>query len=194
VFAEGWKNRIFDQGATMPERNTVVRSLHDLGLAVWFGGSLMGAIGLNGATAKAKRPKERLRLSSIGWARWAPVQLAAIAAHGVGGLGLIGANKTRLLGQSGARTNTGIKVVVTAAAGAVTLYSAALGKRISDHQDESIDGVTEPNETTSHALASAQRQQKIVQWLIPALTAILVVLAAQQGEQQRPFAGLLKRR
>ncbi|MFF2206234.1 hypothetical protein [Streptomyces sp. NPDC058145] len=33
----------------MSGRNTVIRSLHDLGLAAWFGGSLMGAVGLNGA-------------------------------------------------------------------------------------------------------------------------------------------------
>lgn len=37
-------------------RNTVLRSLHDLGLAAWFGGNLMGAIGVNGAAAKAKDP------------------------------------------------------------------------------------------------------------------------------------------
>jgi hypothetical protein len=43
----------------MPERNTVVRSLHDLGLAMWFGGSLAGAVGFNGAAADV--PDERLR-------------------------------------------------------------------------------------------------------------------------------------
>ncbi len=32
-------------------RNTVIRSLHDVGLAAWFGGALMGAVGVNGATA-----------------------------------------------------------------------------------------------------------------------------------------------
>ena len=42
----------------MAARNTLVRSLHDLGLAAWFGGTLMGAVGLNGATAKAKDPAE----------------------------------------------------------------------------------------------------------------------------------------
>jgi hypothetical protein len=36
----------------MAEDNTVARSLHDLGLAAWFGGSLMGAVGLNGAAAE----------------------------------------------------------------------------------------------------------------------------------------------
>ena len=29
--------------------NSLGRSLHDLGLAAWFGGSLMGATGVNGA-------------------------------------------------------------------------------------------------------------------------------------------------
>jgi hypothetical protein len=29
----------------MAQDNTVARSLHDLGLAAWFGGSLMGAVG-----------------------------------------------------------------------------------------------------------------------------------------------------
>ena len=33
----------------MAQDNTLARSLHDLGLATWFGGSLMGAVGLNGA-------------------------------------------------------------------------------------------------------------------------------------------------
>jgi hypothetical protein len=44
----------------MSERNTVVRSLHDLGLGMWFGGSLAGAVGFNGAAAEV--PDERLRL------------------------------------------------------------------------------------------------------------------------------------
>lgn len=38
----------------MSSRNTVVRSLHDLGAAAWFGGSLMGAVGVNGAAGAAK--------------------------------------------------------------------------------------------------------------------------------------------
>jgi hypothetical protein len=38
----------------MAQVNTVARSLHDLGLAAWFGGSLMGAVGLNGAAGAAR--------------------------------------------------------------------------------------------------------------------------------------------
>ena len=47
----------------MEARNTLVRSLHDLSLATWFGGNLMGVVGLNGATAKAKDSTDRIRLT-----------------------------------------------------------------------------------------------------------------------------------
>jgi hypothetical protein len=45
-------------------RNTVIRSMHDVGLAAWFGGALMGAVGLNGATSEVDDPTDR--------ARWRP--------------------------------------------------------------------------------------------------------------------------
>jgi hypothetical protein len=96
--------------------------MHDLGLAAWFGGTLMGAVGLNGGTAQAKSPAERLRLSSAGWAKWAPVQLAAIIVHGIGGVGLIVGNKGRLAAQSEARTNTVVKLVITGLTGGASLY------------------------------------------------------------------------
>ena len=40
-------------------KNTLVCSLHDVGLAAWFGSSLMGAVGVNGAAAAAGDPQER---------------------------------------------------------------------------------------------------------------------------------------
>jgi hypothetical protein len=175
------------------QRNTLVRSLHDLGLAAWFGGTLMGAVGLNGATAKAEDPTERLRLSSIGWGRWAPVELAAIVTHGIGGVGLILGNKGRLAVQGEARTNTLVKLGFTGLAGVATLYSGILGTRIAKHANEGAEGVTEPGATTSKELAGVQRQQKVLQWSLPLLTGVLVVLAAQQGEQQRPVAGFVRR-
>lgn len=177
----------------MSPRNTVVRSMHDLGLAAWFGGSLMGVVGLNGAAGEAHDPTERLRISSLGWARWAPVQLAALVVHGIGGVGLILGNRARLVAQGEGRRNTVVKTVVTAGAGAGALYSVILGRRIAQHADEGGDTVTEPGDAGSNDLAAAQRQQRIVQWIAPVLTAVVIVLAAQQGEQHRPVAGLLGR-
>lgn len=175
----------------MSSRNTLTRSFHDLGLAAWFGGSLMGAVGLNGAASTAKDPSERLSISSAGWAVWAPVQLGALVVHAIGGAGLIFGNKGRLLAQPETRANTIVKLVLTVGAAATTAYSGALGLRIAEHADEGAPGVTEPGASTSTELASAQRQQRILQWVTPALTAVVIILAAQQGEQQRPIAGVL---
>ena len=177
----------------MAQRNTVIRSMHDLGMATWFGGGLMGAIGLNGAPAGAKNPTERLTLSSLGWAKWAPVQIAAIAIHGIGGAGLILSNKTRLVAQQESRTNTGVKLALTIAAAGTTLWSGLVGAKMAKHTSEGADGTTEPGASSSNELAKAQHQQKILQWATPVLTDVLIILGAQQGEQQRPFAGLLKR-
>ena len=51
----------------MSERNTVIRSLHDVGLAAWFGGSLAGAVGINGAAADVPDRNQRLRVANAGW-------------------------------------------------------------------------------------------------------------------------------
>jgi hypothetical protein len=104
----------------MAEDNTVARSLHDLGLAAWFGGSLMGAVGLNGAAAVVDRPEQRLRVANAGWARWTPVNLAGIAAHVAGGSMLLVANKGRLAGQRGVATATIAKTALTGLALAAT--------------------------------------------------------------------------
>ncbi|MGB3258836.1 MAG: hypothetical protein WBG89_08460 [Ornithinimicrobium sp.] len=171
----------------MSKRNTYARSAHDLGLAAWFGGSLMGAVGLNGATAEAKSSQETLRLSSLGWGRWAPVNTGAIVVHTIGGLGLILGNRGRLDRQQEARTNTVTKSVLTVAAIGLTAYSGALGTKVDDKQNNPTEGTTEPGHGTDPELASAQKQLKYCQWAIPAITGVLVVLGAQQGEQQRPL-------
>jgi len=170
----------------MSERNTVTRSMHDLGLAAWFGGSLMGAVGLNSAAADAADPSERLRLSALGWKRWAPVNAAAIAVHGLGGLGLIAANKRRVDKQDGVFANTVLKTAITLTAAGLTAYSGVLGRKVEEHSDQGGVGATEPTPGASKDLAAAQKQLQQIQWAIPALTGALVFLGAQQGEQQRP--------
>ncbi len=150
----------------------------------------MGAVGLNGATAKAKDPSERARLSSLGWARWAPVQLAAVGVHTVGGAALIVGNRNRVATDSATQINTVVKAAVTVAAMGATGYSGWLGKQVAEQAQEGAHGATEPSDSASKKLASAQKQLQVLQWAIPALTGALVVLGAQQGEQQRGVEGL----
>ncbi|WP_247828032.1 hypothetical protein [Arthrobacter antioxidans] len=166
--------------------NLLARSAHDLGAAAWFGGTLMGAVGLNGATGKAKDPKERTRLSSLGWAKWAPVQTAAFAAHAIGGIGLILGNKGRVAAQDSVGSNTVVKSVVTVIGMALSLYSGILGKKVGELAEQGSAGATEPRPGASDELAKAQSQLKITQWLLPVVSGIVVVLGAKQGEMQRP--------
>jgi hypothetical protein len=171
----------------MSERNTVVRSLHDLGLAAWFGGTLAGAIAVNGAAAVVPDKTQRLLVANAGWARWTPVNLAAIAAHLVGGAGLLYANKGRVAAQSGVGASTAVKTALTVAALGVTAYSRALGKKLEQAPAGApVEGATEPAASTAPDVAKAQQQLKITQWVIPALTGGIAVLNAVHGEQQRP--------
>jgi hypothetical protein len=180
----------------MTADNTLSRSLHDLGLATWFGGSLMGAVGLNGAAADVEEPKQRLRVANAGWNRWTPVNLAGIAAHLAGGAVLLGANKGRVASQQGVAQATMVKTALTGAALAATAWSRALGAKLDQAGEVSVEGGTDPGDGTPQDVAKAQRQLKVLQWVIPALTGAVLVLNARMGEQQRPAqvtGGLLSR-
>jgi hypothetical protein len=167
-------------------RNTLVRSMHDIGAAAWFGGSLMGAVALNGATNDISDHADRARIASDGWARWSPVNAAAIGAHLIGGLGLVLAHRDRVRNQAGVGANTAVKTGITALALASTAYSGVLGAKVAPAGAVPADGATKPAGSTPDGVANAQRQLRILQWVTPVLTGALVILGAQQGEQQRP--------
>ena len=170
----------------MAKDNTVARSLHDLGLAAWFGGSLMGAVGLNGAAAAVDPAEQRLRVANAGWARWTPVNLAGIAAHVAGGSMLLVANKGRVAGQRGVATATIAKTALTGLALAATGYSRALGAKLQQVGDAPVEGGTTPTSGTPEEVTKVQRQLNVLQWVIPGLTGATLVLNAKMGEQQRP--------
>ncbi|GAB3527643.1 hypothetical protein GCM10027402_28360 [Arthrobacter monumenti] len=166
--------------------NLLSRSMHDLGAAAWFGGSLMGAVGLNGAAAQAKDPQERTRLSSVGWKKWTPVQVAAFGVHAIGGIGTILDNKSRLAAQEGEPANTVVKSVITVAGMAATLYSGVLGKKVAKLANEGGAGATKPRPGASKELASAQKQLQMLQWSLPLFSGAVIILGAREGELQRP--------
>ncbi len=170
----------------MDNRNTFVRTLHDLGAAAWFGGTLMGAIGLNGAAGKVSDETERAPVASYGWARWAPFSFAAIASHVVGGAGLLLANRDRAANQEGTRGNTVVKLTLTGVAIGLTAWSGALGSTVGKAGKVPATGAVIPNSSTPPDVATAMKQLRLVQYAIPAVTGAILVLGAQQGEQQKP--------
>lgn len=172
----------------MTRTNTVVRSLHDVGMGAWFGGSLMGAIGVNGAADDVHEPRERIRVATAGWARWAPVNAAAIGLHLVGAVGMLRANQDRIRHQPRVATAGVLKTVLTGAALAATAYAGVLGRQAATGEGAPARGGVTPASSTPDAAAAAQKRLRVVQWVIPALTGSLTVLGAAQGEQQRPGA------
>ena len=146
----------------------------------------MGAVGVNGAANDVADATDRAKVASAGWARWAPVNAAAIGAHVIGGIGLIVGNRKRLAQQSEGRTNTVVKSVITVAAVAGTVFSGWKGGQVAAAGQVPAEGGTVPSEGTPAETASAMQQLRVAQWVVPALTGVLVVLGAQQGEQQRP--------
>ncbi|MBE1608655.1 hypothetical protein HEB94_005503 [Actinopolymorpha pittospori] len=90
----------------MSDRNTVLRAMHDLGLAAWFGGSMMGAAALNPAAEELPTQTDTARMASSGWAKWTPINAVAIGIHLVGGAGLAMANRQRIGAQKGVLAST----------------------------------------------------------------------------------------
>lgn len=192
----GFHSSSTTKGSVHVSGNLIARSIHDLSAAAWFGGSLMGAVGLNGATSEAKDATERTRLSSLGWKKWSPVQTGAFAAH-LAALGpILWENKGRYSAQHGVMAATWIKTAVTLVGASATLYAAVLGKKVDELAHEGARGATEPGAASSPDLAKAQKQLKLLQWAIPGFAASVIVLGAWHGEMQRPKnvkLGLLKK-
>ena len=179
----------------MAERNTLAHFLHDAGLAAWFGGTLMGAIGVNGAAADVDDPRQRARVANAGWARWTPVNAVAIGAHLFGGAQLLKENKGRVATQQGVLANTNTKLALTAAALGATAYSRVLGKKMQAAGDVPVAGGTSPSTTTPADVAKAQKQLNALQWAIPGLTGAMLASSSLHEEQQRPsqvVSGVLK--
>jgi hypothetical protein len=170
--------------------HTLSRSLHDVGLAAWFGGTLANATALNPAAAAADSPSSTGAVANVGWDRWTPVNAVAIGAHVLGSLGMLSNDLGRATAQEGATRTVAVKTALTAAALGVTAYSRVLGRRVSEHTSVPAESGTEPSAGTPSDVAAAQRQLQLLQWAVPALTGALIVISARAGEEQRPTSVL----
>ncbi|TQN42222.1 hypothetical protein FHU33_1617 [Blastococcus colisei] len=170
-------------------RHTLSRTLHDLGLSAWFGGTLANAVALNAAAGEAGSDSATGRVANAGWDRWTPVNAAAIGAHLVGSVGQLRADKERVAAQQGVAGMSMLKTLLTAAALGATAYSRVLGQRVSAAGNPPSKRGTKPSKRTKALqadVAVAQQQLDTLQWVIPALTGALVAISSYAGEQQRP--------
>ncbi len=166
--------------------NTVSRSLHDLGLAAWFGGTLANAVALNRAAGQTRRLSDAGAVTNSGWNAWTPVNAAAVGAHLAGSVGQLLGNRGRVAGQAGVGTMSLVKTGLTVGALGASGYARSLGKKVAEHGNVPVEDGTTPSEMTPEPVAKAQRQLTALQWVVPAVTGALVVVSAFAGEQQRP--------
>jgi hypothetical protein len=168
--------------------STAVRATHLVTNGAWFGGSLMGAVGLNPAAREPDTQAERVAVSGTGWERWGPVQGAAIGLHLLSGLAIVADNRNRVVAHPPTTVAVVLKTALTAAAVASSAAAYVYGTRLGDASGE--DG----HPRDAEAAEAARSKLVWLQWATPALTGSLLVLDAQLGEQQRGAAGLLDRR
>jgi hypothetical protein len=167
-------------------QDTLSRSLHDVGLAAWFGGTLANAVALNPAAAETADPESTGRVANTGWNKWTPVNAAAIGAHLAGSIGELVGNRGRLAAQQGVPSMSLAKTGLTVAALGVTGYSRLLGRKVAADTAVPAASGTESTVDTPIEVVRAQKKLSALQWVVPALTGALIVISAFAGEQQRP--------
>ncbi|MFB8384840.1 hypothetical protein [Streptomyces rubiginosohelvolus] len=168
----------------MSHRHTAPRAMQDLGLAVWFGGSLITAVGPRIPLEVAGGSRRNgARISTIDWSVWTPVRAAAIAAYLIGSSGLQNAKVSFLLSPMEETAFRVGKSVLTGAALATTAFTRVLSETIEIASSDSPEDV---GEAVEHPVdpERALRCLAAARWALPVLTGGLIVLNALRAEQQ----------
>ena len=131
----------------------VTRILHDLGLAVWFGGSIFGILSLNPSVEVLDDPEERGKMVDEAWARFQP--------YGAAGMALVWITNV-IMRRAAPRNPTSAyntlalaKDFFTVGSGLTSIAALALGEYAVDDYSP-VDSATEPNEATDEDTAKAQ--------------------------------------
>lgn len=173
----------------MTEPSTAVRTLHNLGLAAWFGGTLFGQVALNPTVSRISDKGERRRVLNESWARYNAVNtLAVISTVGAWKLGGLEEDAKLVPGGGGL---VGLKNLLLGGALVNSVASAALGARIasqSSRGDTPVDSGTEP------APEKAARAQRLIGFFgSGSLAALAAAIALSAALEARAAAGATSR-
>jgi len=168
---------------TDTDNHFVAQAVHDLGSALWFGGSVMGAAGVNKSGQQLTQGIDRIRVASSAWGRFAPAQWAGIGATLLAGLRLTQVGGRRLALQEGFATVGGLKAGFAVAGAAATGFAAYSGSRIGALAEEAeqrgaavqVKDATLPIDATPPDIARWQQRQRFAQALVPVLAGANIV-------------------
>nr|WP_296073944.1 hypothetical protein [uncultured Actinoplanes sp.] len=189
---------------TQTDNHAVAQAIHDLGSALWFGGTVMGVAGVNKSGADLQPGIDRIRVAASAWNRFAPAQWAGIGATLAAGLQLTRVGGRRIALQEGFGTIGALKAGLAVGGAAATAYAAFCGNRIGklaeqiESRGEKLEVIdaTRPTEQTPAELARWQRLQRVTQYLVPVLAGANIVCGSYLVQSYRAGAtikGVLRR-
>jgi hypothetical protein len=168
---------------TRTDNHWVAQAAHDLGSALWLGGSVMGIAGVNKSGSELTQGIDRVRVASSAWGRFAPVQWGGIAATLLAGLRLTEVGGRRLALQRGFGTVGAVKAGLAVAGAGATAYAAYSGSRIGKLAEEAersgtpvqVKDATLPTQGTPPEIEKWQRRQRVTQFAVPLLAGANIV-------------------
>jgi hypothetical protein len=165
----------------------ISKAIHDLGTAVWFGGTLMGTLAMNPAVEVLDDPEERGKMVDEGWALFQPWAAA----------GLLGALISHVaLRRGGPRDASGCyksaavaKDLLMVSALVSSVASMALGEYAMHQEPDAytaIEDATTPTDGTDYDTAQAQSGLTIASWVqLLSGVGIIVTGAIMAAEKEK---------
>jgi hypothetical protein len=178
------------------DNHFVAQAVHDLGSALWFGGSVMGAAGVNKSGRDLTEGIDRIRVASSAWSRFQPAQFGGVAATLIAGAQLTRVGGRRVALQQGFASVGGLKAGLAVLGAAGTAYAAYCGAQIgrlaeqahARGEDVGVQDATVPGPATPAEIAAWQRRQRVVQLVVPALAAANIVCGSWLVQSYRAGA------
>jgi hypothetical protein len=186
------------------DNHFVAQAVHDLGSALWLGGSVMGIAGVNKSGSELSTGIDRVRVASSAWTRFAPAQWGGIAATLLAGLRLTQVGGRRIALQKGFGSVGALKAGLAVAGAGATAYATYTGSRIGALAEEAersgtpldVKDATLPNPGTPPEIVKWQRRQRVTQLLVPVLAGANIVCGSWLVQSYRTgstLKGVLKR-
>ncbi|NHC44491.1 hypothetical protein G9H72_04365 [Motilibacter sp. K478] len=178
------------------DNHALAQAVHDLGAALWLGGAVMGAAGVNKAGKDLPQGIDRIRVADSAWSRFGPVEWVGIAAVLGAGLRLTQVGKGRMALQQGFATAGMLKAGVGVLGAAATAYSTYTGKKVAKLAEAAhargeqveVKDATIPTEGTPPEIARWQKRERLAQYAVPVLAGGNIALGSYLVQSYRTGA------
>ncbi len=166
---------------------SITRAVHDVGTALWWGGTLMGTFAMNPAVEVLDDPEERGKMVDEGWARFQPYAAVGLTASIITHF-MMRRNPPRRPSSTYV-TVARIKDALLGAAVVSSIASLALGEYSTHYEPDAytpMESATTPTEDTPEPVEKAQGGLSIASWVqILSGLGLLVTSAILTSEREK---------